>query len=124
MLYDIKAAMQILQVCRKTIERAINEDRLKCRRIGGMIRFTQHDLEQFVGAPLFNAVEPPKENEGVIPPEIIKTLEAEIAGVKHGLVNLTVHLRDNRPRFVIGRERSYLPDTDGGIVCEKEPDKQ
>jgi hypothetical protein len=45
-----------------------------------------------------------------IPPEIIKLVEAEIQGLSHGSVTLTIHLRDYRPRFVIGRERSLLPD--------------
>jgi hypothetical protein len=46
-----------------------------------------------------------------IPPEVLKLLEAEIAGISHGSVTLTIHLRDGRPRFVISRERSFLTDT-------------
>jgi hypothetical protein len=45
-----------------------------------------------------------------IPPDVIKIFETEINGISHGTVSLTVHLRDNHPRFVIGRERSILAD--------------
>jgi hypothetical protein len=37
-------------------------------------------------------------------------LETETSGISHGSVTLTIHLRDYRPRFVISRERSLLPD--------------
>jgi hypothetical protein len=46
-----------------------------------------------------------------IPRDVIKIFETEIDGVSHGSVTLTVHLRDNHPRFTIGRERSFLPST-------------
>jgi hypothetical protein len=46
-----------------------------------------------------------------IPLDVIRILEAEIDGVTHGTVSLTIHLRDNHTRFVIGRERSFLPET-------------
>jgi hypothetical protein len=46
-----------------------------------------------------------------LPPDVIRILESEIDGIRHGTVSLTIHLRDNHPRYVIGRERSFLPDT-------------
>jgi hypothetical protein len=46
-----------------------------------------------------------------IPPDVIKILEAEIDGISHGEVSLTIHLRDYHPRYTICRERSFLPDT-------------
>jgi hypothetical protein len=55
---------------------------------------------------------PPSENRGIIPPDIIKTLESEIEGISHGTVSLVIHIRDSRPRFVVGRERSFLPETE------------
>jgi excisionase family DNA binding protein len=109
MLYSITEACQILNVCRKTVDRALRDGRLKCRHIGSSIRFTRGDLENFVGAPIFGDTERP-ESRGSLPLEIIKTLETEIEGVKHGTVSLTVHIRDHRHRFVIGRERSFLPE--------------
>jgi hypothetical protein len=54
-----------------------------------------------------------------IPPEILKLLEAEIAGISHGSVTLTIHLRDSHPRFVISRERSLLPDTPSGVIRDQ-----
>jgi hypothetical protein len=53
-----------------------------------------------------------------LPPDVIKILESEIDGIIHGTVTLTIHLRDNHPRFVIGRERSFLPDTLSKCVGE------
>jgi hypothetical protein len=46
-----------------------------------------------------------------IPHDVLKILETEIDGIEHGTVSLEIHLRDGHPRFVIGRERSFLPDT-------------
>jgi hypothetical protein len=57
-----------------------------------------------------------------IPPDIIKMLESETAGISHGSVTLTIHLRDYRPRFVISRERSLLADTISE-VCESKDKK-
>jgi hypothetical protein len=47
-----------------------------------------------------------------IPPDVLKILETEIDGISHGTVSLTIHIRDSRPRFVIGQERSFFPETD------------
>jgi excisionase family DNA binding protein len=113
MVYDMKESAQILKVSCKTINRAVADGRLKCHRIGAALRFTKADLENFFGAPLFSDREKPDhpENRGIIPGEIIKRLEAEISGISHGVVSLTVHLRDKRPRFVIAREQSFMPET-------------
>jgi hypothetical protein len=46
-----------------------------------------------------------------IPPDVLAILESELNGLDHGTATLTVHIRDGRPRFVIGRERSFLPET-------------
>jgi hypothetical protein len=46
-----------------------------------------------------------------IPPDVIRILESELNGLDHGTATLTVHVRDGHPRFVIGRERSFLPET-------------
>jgi excisionase family DNA binding protein len=116
MLYSKKEAAQILKVCMKTVERALAEGRLNCRRIGSVIRFTKDDLEQFIGGRIFADTEKPDtpESRGALPPEIIKTFENELSGISHGSVTLTVHLRDGRPRFVIGREQSFLEGAQEG----------
>jgi len=54
-----------------------------------------------------------------IPKNIIDDVESEAEGLLHGIVTLSVHLRDGRARYVISRERSIMPpDTptmaDGG----------
>jgi excisionase family DNA binding protein len=120
MLYNIKEACQILNVCRKTVDRALKDGTLKSRRIGPSIRFSRADLENYAGGPIFWDIEKPDtpESRGAIPPEIIKTLETEIEGVKHGTVSLTVYIRDHRPRFVVGRERSFFPDADKEAVSQ------
>jgi hypothetical protein len=56
----------------------------------------------------------------IIPVEILKLFETAIAGISHGSVTLTVHLRDGNPRFVIGRERSLMPDTTEGLFGGEE----
>ena len=43
-----------------------------------------------------------------IPKDVIAILESEIASMGFGQVSLTVHLRDKKPRYVIGKERSIL----------------
>jgi hypothetical protein len=53
-----------------------------------------------------------------IPPDVLKILETETDGISYGIVSLTIHIRDNRPRFVIGRERSFFPDADKEAVSK------
>jgi excisionase family DNA binding protein len=112
MLYNVKEASRLLSVSLKTIERALADGRLQCRRIGRAIRFTREDLERFIGTSIRADTEKPvtPEVRHVIPPEIIKTLERELTGISHGIATLTIHIRDNHPRFVIGRERSFIQD--------------
>lgn len=45
-----------------------------------------------------------------LPPEIIADFEAEAAGLEFGTVKLEAHIRDGKPRYVIGRERSIIPE--------------
>ena len=113
MLYDKKEAARILNVSIKSVDRAVTGGKLKCRRIGAAIRFTGDDLERYVGAPLFADREKPATPEGgqIIPSGIIKTVEKELDGMSHGTVSLVIHVRDGHPRFVVGRERSFMPDT-------------
>jgi excisionase family DNA binding protein len=118
MLYTKKEAAQLLSVCEKTVDKAMIGGKLKCRRIGTAIRFTQEDLEQYIGARLIP--EPGKTSAGepldsrFIPRDILKTLETEMKGISHGTVSLIIHIRENHPRFVIGRERSFIQDTKEG----------
>jgi excisionase family DNA binding protein len=115
MLYTKKDAAQLLSVCEATIARAMVSGKLKCRRIGSAIRFTQEDLEQYIGARLIPEPEKTSAMEPLdsrfIPRDILKSLETEMKGISHGTVSLTIHIRDNHLRFVIGRERSILMDT-------------
>jgi excisionase family DNA binding protein len=114
MLYDKSGAAHLLGVSARTVERMMTSGELKYRRIGASVRFTREDLEQFAGGRLEADTEKPviplAEGRYTIPPEIIGTLEKELDGISHGSVTLTVHLRDGRPRFVIGRERSFYQD--------------
>jgi hypothetical protein len=41
---------------------------------------------------------------------IIELLEAELEDLAFGTVTLAIHLHDGKPRFVIGRERSIVPE--------------
>jgi hypothetical protein len=52
-----------------------------------------------------------------LPPEIIAAFEAEIAGLAFGTVKLEAHFHDGMPRFIIGRERSIVPEapTSGAV---------
>ena len=46
-----------------------------------------------------------------IPAECFRALHNEAAGLIHGTVTLTLHIRDRKlARFATSRERSYLPD--------------
>jgi hypothetical protein len=45
-----------------------------------------------------------------IPKEIIAAVDAELEGLAFGTVTLAIHLHDGKPRFVIGRERSIIPE--------------
>jgi excisionase family DNA binding protein len=110
MLYKKKEAYKLLNIGERSIDRAVIDGRLKCRRIGTAIRFTRDDLEQFVGGRLFADAEKPPTPEGLIPSGIVAAFEKELSGINHGSVTLTVHLRDGKPRFVIGREQSFLQD--------------
>ena len=48
--------------------------------------------------------------DGKIPQDAFNDLEHEATGIIHGVVTLTVHVKDGRlSRYVIGRERSYVP---------------
>jgi len=46
-----------------------------------------------------------------LPEKIIADIENEADGLNHGIVTLSIHLRDGHPRYVISRERSIMPDT-------------
>jgi excisionase family DNA binding protein len=114
-LYNKTKAASLLNVSVKTIERAIGNGRLKTHVIGSVSRFTLEDLEEFAGCslkPEDDKPSPAMAMIGSIPRDILKTLEAEMRGISHGTVSLTIHLRDYKPRFVIGRERSFMQDDD------------
>ncbi|MDR2419221.1 MAG: hypothetical protein LBD79_09230 [Treponema sp.] len=47
-----------------------------------------------------------------IPVAAIIALEQDLAGMVHGTVTLTLHIRDGRlARFITGRERSFMGET-------------
>jgi hypothetical protein len=48
-----------------------------------------------------------------LPESIIADVENETDGLRHGIVTLSIHLRDGHPRYVISRERSIMTDTQG-----------
>ena len=48
-----------------------------------------------------------------IPNDIVGDLENEAAGLEHGIVTLSIHIRDGHPRYVISRERSIYTPTQG-----------
>jgi excisionase family DNA binding protein len=115
MLYTKKEAARLLSVHENTVSRAMVSGKLKCRRIGTAIRFTLDDLEQYLGSRLIPDKEKASATEPLdsrfIPRDILKSLETEMKGISHGTVSLIIHIRDNHPRFVIGRERSFIQDT-------------
>jgi excisionase family DNA binding protein len=115
MIYTKKDAARILRVSVKTIDRAIIDGRLTYHQVGPRIRFAHEDLEHFLGRRIADNTEAPIEPEGrcTIPPHIITELEQELTGISHGNVTLTIHLRDGHPRFVIGRERSFMQEGGG-----------
>jgi excisionase family DNA binding protein len=116
MLYNKIEAARLLGVSVKSVDRAVIEGRLNRRRIGNLVRFTMEDLKAFAGGSFMEdqQVRSPPEKQAldllekriVVPPEIVAELERELVGVSHGTITLAIHLRDGRPRFVIGRERS------------------
>jgi excisionase family DNA binding protein len=113
MLYDKSWVAHLLGVSVKTVERAVTSGELKCCRIGSKVRFTKENIEEFAGGSVADTEKPelPRaEGRNTIPPDIIAAFEQELDGISHGSVTLTVHLRDGRPRFVIGRERSFIRD--------------
>jgi excisionase family DNA binding protein len=60
MLYTKKQAAGFLNVCVKTVDRAMNSGRLNYRKIGAAIRFTQSDLDNFIAS---SSAKPVKEPE-------------------------------------------------------------
>lgn len=45
-----------------------------------------------------------------IPSMAVQALEQEVAGLMHGVVSLTLHVKDgNLIRYTTNRERSYVP---------------
>jgi excisionase family DNA binding protein len=113
MLYNKTKAASLLNVSVKTLERAVADKGLKAHIIGTVTRFTLEDLEAYAGCSLITKEEKPSlAKGGPIPRDILKELAAEMRGICHGTVSLTIHLRDYKPRFVVGRERSFLDDDD------------
>ncbi|MDR0476043.1 MAG: hypothetical protein LBH43_20550 [Treponema sp.] len=54
---------------------------------------------------------------GNIPPAAVQALENEAAGLIHGTIMLTLHVKDGHLiRYVIGKEHSFIPGkpTTGG----------
>jgi hypothetical protein len=49
-----------------------------------------------------------RKNDMKIPCETLKIFENETDGLDFGEVTLTVYLKDGKPRFVIGRQRSIV----------------
>lgn len=47
-LRNTKQAAKFLDVCEATVKNKIKSGELICRRIGGNVRFTQEDLDDFV----------------------------------------------------------------------------
>jgi hypothetical protein len=43
-----------------------------------------------------------------IPDDVLAVFESETEGLNFGEVTLTVYLRDGKPRYVIGRQRSIM----------------
>ena len=48
-----------------------------------------------------------------LPNDIIANVENEADGLIHGIVTLSIHIRDGHPRYVISRERSIYTLTQG-----------
>jgi len=47
-------------------------------------------------------------------PALLARIEAELAGLEHGVVKVELHVRDGHlVRAVVGREESILVETDG-----------
>jgi hypothetical protein len=65
------------------------------------------------GGPIRGGNTPSIANQGYngnIPSVAIKALENEITGLVHGIVSLTIHIRDGEiGRYTTGRERSFIP---------------
>jgi hypothetical protein len=97
-------------VAPKTVGKAIADGRLKACVIGGSTRIAQEELDRFIGIRLAAAQEKALAKSKLIPQEIIKKLEREMFEITHGTVFMTIHLRDHKPRFVIGREQSFMPE--------------
>jgi hypothetical protein len=88
----------------------IADGRLKACVVGASTRIAQEELDRFLGGLIEAAKEKALAKSKLIPRDILKKLEREMLDISHGTVSLTIHLRDHHPRFVIGREQSFMPE--------------
>ncbi|MDR1249017.1 MAG: helix-turn-helix domain-containing protein [Treponema sp.] len=111
MLYTKTELAHLLRVSVKTVDRAVENGDIKVCVIGNARRFAQEEVDRFIGSRTAEKQEKTAAAENkLIPKDVLKTLESEMRGISHGTVSLTIHLRDYKPRFVIGRERSFLQE--------------
>jgi excisionase family DNA binding protein len=110
MLYKKCEAARLLRVAPKTVGKMIDDGRLKACVVGNSTRITREELDRFIGIRVATAKEKAIEKSKLIPRDIIKKLEGEMLDITHGTVFLTIHLRDHKPRFDIGRTQSFLPE--------------
>jgi excisionase family DNA binding protein len=110
MLYNKTEAARLLRLSTKTVGRMVANGRLKACVVGGSTRIAQDALDQFIGSRVAAAQEKALAEKSLIPRDILKRVEREMLDVSHGTVYLTIQLRDHHPRFIIGREQSFLPE--------------
>jgi hypothetical protein len=51
-----------------------------------------------------------------IPADVLRILETELDGLNHGTATLTIHVRDGKFRYVVGREQSFYPADEQSAV--------
>jgi hypothetical protein len=88
----------------------IADGRLKACVIGNSTRIAQEEPDRFIGSRVAAAKEKALAESKLIPRGILKKLEGEMLDIAHDTVFLTIHLRDHKPRFEIGRKQSFLQE--------------
>jgi hypothetical protein len=51
-----------------------------------------------------------------IPADVLRILETELDDLNYGVATLTIHVRDGKFRYVVGREQSFYPTDEASSV--------
>jgi excisionase family DNA binding protein len=113
--YTISQAAKLLGVCDATIRRLIWSHKITFRKIGRVYRLSDNDIDYYLKASNFRNTlndtdkNQPSKTNNLNPEEILAEVTTEIAGLTHGIVQLSLYIQNGiLSKYTITKEKQFL----------------